>query len=51
VLTFGASHQYKDDNPTATSSDKYTITATVTDNDGGTEPISIDLCVGLRQDT
>ena len=33
--TFAATHQYKDDNPTGTASDVYTITGTVTDDDGG----------------
>eukprot|EP00913_Durusdinium_trenchii_P028471 g26699.t1 len=33
--TFSATHQYLDDNPTATASDMYSITATVTDDDGG----------------
>ena len=35
VLTFTASHQYLDDNPTGTSSDPYTISVTVTDDDTG----------------
>jgi hypothetical protein len=34
--TFTLTHQYLDDNPTATSSDTYTISATVTDDDTGT---------------
>ena len=33
--TFTATHQYLDDNPTGSASDQYTITATVTDDDGG----------------
>jgi len=33
--TFTASHQYLDDNPSGTSSDVYTVTATATDDDGG----------------
>jgi len=33
--TFTATHQYLDDNPTATASDIYTVTATVSDDDGG----------------
>ena len=33
--TFTATHQYLDDNPTGSSSDPYTISATVTDDDGG----------------
>jgi Ca2+-binding RTX toxin-like protein len=33
--TFTASHQYLDDDPTATSSDIYAIELTLTDNDGG----------------
>ena len=35
TLSFsGQTHQYKDDNPTSTSSDVYTVTVTVTDSDG-----------------
>ena len=34
MLTFTATHQYLDDNPTATSSDLYTIDVSVTDNHG-----------------
>ena len=33
--TFTATHQYLDDNPTATSSDVYTVKVTVRDDDGG----------------
>jgi Ca2+-binding RTX toxin-like protein len=33
--TFTLTHRYLDDNPTATASDSYTITATVTDDDTG----------------
>ncbi|MCB2043230.1 MAG: tandem-95 repeat protein, partial [Rhodoferax sp.] len=33
--TFSASHRYADDNPSGTPSDDYTITAMVTDDDGG----------------
>jgi predicted outer membrane repeat protein len=35
VFTFSASHQYFDDNPTNTTSDVYTIQATVTDSTAG----------------
>ena len=42
--TFTAMHQYLDDNPTATSSNPYTITATVTDDDGG---VSSSSTVGI----
>jgi hypothetical protein len=35
VLTFSASHQYLDDNPTGTASDVYPVTATVTEPAGG----------------
>ena len=35
IGTFTATHRYLDDNPTTTSSDQYTVTATVTDDDGG----------------
>jgi hypothetical protein len=34
VLTFSASHQYLDDNPSGTSFDVYPISVTVTDKDG-----------------
>jgi choice-of-anchor C domain-containing protein len=33
--SFSASHQYLDDNPTATPSDTYTVSVTVTDDDSG----------------
>jgi hypothetical protein len=33
--TFTASHTYADDDPTGTPADPYTLTATVTDDDGG----------------
>lgn len=35
--TFTLTHQYLDDNPTATPSDTYTISASVTDDDTGTD--------------
>src|SRR5207245_949058 len=35
VLTFSASHQYLDDNPSGTASDVYAISVTVTDDDTG----------------
>jgi len=35
LLTFSASHQYMDDNPTGTSSDVYSISVSVTDDDAG----------------
>ncbi|MEB3200580.1 MAG: tandem-95 repeat protein [Synechococcaceae cyanobacterium] len=35
VTTFSVTHQYLDDNPTGTASDVYTITGTLTDDDGG----------------
>ena len=34
--SFSATHQYLDDNPTATLSDAYKVTVTVADDDGGT---------------
>ncbi len=43
--SFTATHQYLDDDPTATSSDDYTITATVTDDDGGTDTATVDITV------
>ena len=42
--TFSATHQYRDDNPTSTSFDPYTIRATVTDDDGG---LSVSSTVGI----
>jgi PKD repeat protein len=44
--TFTASHQYLDDDPTATSSDVYSVTATVTDDDSGVGSASADVTVG-----
>ncbi|MCF4969231.1 hypothetical protein CV014_19930 [Nostoc sp. CMAA1605] len=38
--TFTASRRYADDNPTATAVDNYTITATVTDDDGASASAS-----------
>jgi hypothetical protein len=35
VLTFGASHQYLDDNPSGTPFDSYPVSVTVTDDDNG----------------
>ena len=43
---FTLTHQYLDDNPTGTSTDSYTINATVTDDDGGvgsdSESVQVD---------
>src|SRR6185312_184564 len=36
VLTYSATHQYLDDQPTATASDLNTVTVTVDDGEGGT---------------
>ena len=44
-ISFTATHQYLDDNPTGTSSDSYTIGATVTDNQGGSGSNSAGLTV------
>jgi hypothetical protein len=43
--SFTATHQYKDDDPTASLADLYTITATVTDDDGGSVSQTIDVAV------
>ncbi|MCH7987878.1 MAG: cadherin-like domain-containing protein [Planctomycetes bacterium] len=43
--TFTATHQYLDDNPILSASDLYTITATVTDNDGGSGSFSTTVTV------
>lgn len=45
VLTFNASHQYLDDNPTGTVSDNYLIGVTVTDDDTGSTSSSTSLTV------
>jgi extracellular elastinolytic metalloproteinase len=45
VLTFSASHTYLDDNPTGTSSDLYSVSVTVTDDDGGSASASTDVTV------
>jgi hypothetical protein len=45
VLTFTASHQYLDDNPSGTPSDDYTVNATVTDNAGATGTASAVITV------
>jgi len=37
TTTFSETHQYLDDNPTATAADDYTITVTVTDDDTGSD--------------
>ncbi len=37
TTTFSETHQYLDDNPSGTSSDTYTISATLTDDDTGAE--------------
>ena len=42
---FTATHQYLDDDPTATSSDEYTISVTVVDNDGGIDIASTTVTV------
>jgi len=44
--TFTASHQYLDDDPTGTSSDVYSVTATVTDDDTGVGSASAGVTVG-----
>ncbi|MCA9121143.1 MAG: pre-peptidase C-terminal domain-containing protein [Planctomycetaceae bacterium] len=43
--TFTATHQYLDDDPTNTPSDGYTITATVTDDDGDQDDASLEITV------
>ena len=45
VLSYSASHQYLDDNPTGTSSDTYTISVTVADDDLGTDTASTSVTV------
>jgi hypothetical protein len=45
VLSFGTTHQYLDDNPTATASDVATIAVTLTDKDGGQSTGSTTLTV------
>ncbi|MEX1028185.1 MAG: Ig-like domain-containing protein [Candidatus Paceibacterota bacterium] len=43
--SFSATHQYLDDDPTATPSDQYSITATVTDDDTGVDSASTTITV------
>ncbi|MEA1952641.1 MAG: PKD domain-containing protein [Planctomycetota bacterium] len=43
--TFDVTHQYLDDNPTATGSDDYTVGVTLTDDDGGTDTGSVTATV------
>ncbi len=45
ILSFNASHQYLDDNPTGTPSDSYPINVTVTDKDGGSGSASSSVTV------
>src|SRR5207247_1513213 len=45
VLSFSASHQYLDDNPTGTPSDVYAISVTVTDDDTGSVSASTSVTV------
>ena len=39
VSTFSITHQYLDDNPSGTPADKYTVTGTLSDDDGGSVPL------------
>ncbi|MEK6249569.1 MAG: hypothetical protein N2C12_15410, partial [Planctomycetales bacterium] len=39
TTSFTATHQYLDDNPSETPQDSYTISASVTDDDGGTDAL------------
>jgi hypothetical protein len=43
--TFSASHRYPDDNPGGTASDAYTITASVTDDDGGQAQVQTQVTI------
>ncbi len=43
--SFTATHQYRDDNPTGSALDLYTITATLTDDDGGIATSSTSVTV------
>lgn len=45
ALTFTAHHQYLDDNPSGTSADAYTVTATVTDARGASDAAETTLTV------
>ncbi len=45
TTSFTETHQYLDDNPTATPSDSITVDLTVTDDDGGSDTDSTSLTV------
>ncbi len=45
TTTFSETHTYLDDNPTGTSSDSYTISATLTDDDSGSDSESTSVTV------
>jgi hypothetical protein len=45
TTTFSETHQYLDDNPTATLSDIYTVTLTVDDDDLGTDTVTTTVTV------
>lgn len=45
TTSFIKTHQYLDDNPTATPSDQYMVTVTVTDDDGGSDLETYDVTV------
>ena len=45
TTTFNETHQYFDDNPSSTGSDTYAITATVADDDSGSDTATADVTV------
>jgi len=45
TITFSETHQYLDDNPTGTPSDVYTISVSITDDDGGADSESTTVTV------
>lgn len=45
TTSFSLNHQYRDDNPSGTAADEYTISLTITDDDGGSSNDSTSITV------